>query len=583
MKISVQRALLLLLGGTVLVALIPGGLLLDRRLSLELERAAREELSIAPRLLADRNAARADALMMHAKELAASPAVTAAFRERDPEAAVRAALEARFDEREQVVVVSGEVDEAWAGPTPDPEMIAATRAGQMPVAFLSTAEGPAHVALAPVMDEETWLGAAGVLETLDEAGVAALAGLTSSDVAIDSRSPVAAVSTLDSARADALVRAVRGRPNGETVLEVQLPDGSLWWVTTGALGASSRALFARNVEQELSVLPRLRLGAAVAAGLALIVALLLGTLAARAIARPVHALAEASERLAAGDFAAPLPDSALREVDRVAYSFAQMRSALERRLEELEAANQALESQQERLQALQGELIQRDRLAASGRLVAELAHEIRNPVASIRNCLEVLDRRLEDEESKVFTQLAIEELARMHELAEGLLDLNRPVDPDAPGADTAVVAAQVAALMGAGTQGERWPIEVDVPAGGREAAIGPDALKQVLLNLLQNAQEAMPEGGRIEIRGRTADGRVILDVADHGTGISDDILARVFDPFFTTKGEVRGVGLGLFVAEGIVRRHGGALSARNRSDGQGAVFTIELSTVEEGA
>jgi len=583
MKISVQRALLLLLAGTVLVALIPGGLLLDRRLSLELERAAREGLSIAPRLLEDRNAARADALMMHAKDLAASPAVTAAFRERDPEAAVRAALEARFDEREQVVVVSGEFDEPWAGPTPDPEMIAATRAGQMPVAFLLTAEGPAHVALAPVMDEETWLGAAGVLETLDEASVAALAGLTSSDVAIDSGSPVAAVSTLDSARADALVRAVRDRLNGETVIEVQLPDGSLWWVTTAALGASSRALFARNVEQELSVLPRLRLGAAVAAGLALIVALLLGTLAARAIARPVHALAKASERLAAGDFAAPLPDSALREVDRVAYSFAQMRSALERRLEELEAANQALESQQERLQALQGELIQRDRLAASGRLVAELAHEIRNPVASIRNCLEVLDRRLEDEESKVFTQLAIEELARMHELAEGLLDLNRPVDPDAPGADTAVVAAQVAALMGAGTQGERWPIEVDVPAVGREAAIGPDALKQVLLNLLQNAQEAMPEGGRIEIRGRTADGRVILEVADQGTGISDDILARVFDPFFTTKGEVRGVGLGLFVAEGIVRRHGGALSARNRSDGQGAVFTIELSTVEEGA
>ena len=582
MKISVQRTLLLLLGGTVLVALIPGGLLLDRRLSLELERAAREELSIAPRLLADRNAARADALMMHAKDLAASPAVTAAFRERDPEAAVRAALDARFDAREQVVVVSGEVDEPWAGPMPDPEMIAATRAGQMPVSFLSTADGPAHVALAPVMDEETWLGAAGVLETLDEASVAALAGLTSSDVTIDSRSSGSDVSTLDSARADALVRAVRERPDGEAVLEVQLPDGSLWWVTTAALGSSSRALFARSVEQELSVLPRLRLGAAVAAGLALIVALLLGTLAARAIARPVHALAEASERLAAGDFAAPLPDSALREVDRVAYSFAQMRSALERRLEELEAANQALESQQERLQALQGELIQRDRLAASGRLVAELAHEIRNPVASIRNCLEVLDRRLEDEESKVFTQLAIEELARMHELAEGLLDLNRPVDPDAPGADTAVVAAQVAALMGAGTQGQRWPIDVDVPKVGREAAIGPDALKQVLLNLLQNAQEAMPEGGRIEIRGRTVGDRVILEVSDHGTGISDDILARVFDPFFTTKGEVRGVGLGLFVAEGIVRRHGGALSARNRSEGQGAVFTIELSQVEEG-
>jgi signal transduction histidine kinase len=313
----------------------------------------------------------------------------------------------------------------------------------------------------------------------------------------------------------------------------------------------------------------------------LVVALLLGTLVARAVARPVHALAEASERLTAGDFAAPLPDSSLREVDQVARSFAQMRSALERRLEELEEANRALARQQERLQALQGELIQRDRLTAGGRLVAELSHEIRNPVASIRNCLEVLDRRLEDDkESRVFTQLAIEELARMHELAEGLLDLNRPVDPDASGADPSAVAAQVAALMGAGTQGERWPIEVGFPPDGPEAAIAPDALKQVLINLVQNAQEAMPEGGRIEIRGRAVGGRVKVEVADRGAGISDDILAKIFDPFFTTKREVRGVGLGLFVAEGIVRRYGGVLSAQNRVDDQGAVFTIDLAAVK---
>ena len=258
-----------------------------------------------------------------------------------------------------------------------------------------------------------------------------------------------------------------------------------------------------------------------------------------------------------------------------------MRSALERRLEELEEANQALAIQQERLQALQGDLIQRDRLATSGRLVAELAHEIRNPVASIRNCLEVLDRRLaDDEEGRVFARLAIEELARMHELAEGLLDLNRPADPEASGADPAAVAAQVAAFMGAGTQGERWPVDVDVPDGTAEAAIAPDALKQVLINLVQNAQEAMADGGAIQITGQAADGRVTMTVADRGPGIPEDIQARIFDPFFTTKGEVRGVGLGLFIAEGIVRRYGGVLTAGNRSGGGGAVFTVELSVVE---
>jgi len=73
-----------------------------------------------------------------------------------------------------------------------------------------------------------------------------------------------------------------------------------------------------------------------------------------------------------------------------------------------------------------------------------------------------------------------------------------------------------------------------------------------------------------------------VTVADRGTGIPDDILPRMFDPFFTTKGEVRGVGLGLFVAEGIVRRYGGALTARNREDGGGAVFRLELPIATPG-
>ncbi|MBT8462089.1 MAG: HAMP domain-containing protein [Gemmatimonadetes bacterium] len=583
MTISLKRALLLLLGGTVLVALIPGGLVLDRRLTAELERAARDGLSIAPRLLEDRNAARADALMMHAKDLAASTAVVAAFRSLDAEAAVRAAREARFEEREEVVVVSGRSEELWAGPMPDDEMLDATRAGQMPVSFLATPAGPAHVALAPVMDEDAWIGAAGVFETLDGAGVAALAGLTRAEVLIESPLLEGVIATLDSTEALALLAAVPDDLHDGAVVEVVVADGSRWWVAQAPLGGTDRALFARSVEEELSVLPRLRRGAALAAGSALLLALLLGTLAAGAVARPVHALAGASERLTQGDFDAPLPRSSVREVDRVAQSFAEMRSALERRLEELEEANATLATQQERLQALQGDLIQRDRLETSGRLVAELAHEIRNPVASIRNCLEVLDRRLAgDEEGRVFARLAIEELARMHELAEGLLDLNRPADPEASGADPAAVSAQVAAFMAAGSQGSRWPIELDVPADTPAVAIAPDALKQVLINLVQNAQEAMLDGGTIQISGKLADDRVIVTVADHGPGIPEDMLARIFDPFFTTKGEVRGVGLGLFIAEGIVRRYGGILTAGNRMGGTGALFTLELPAEEAG-
>jgi len=579
MKISLQPALLLLLGGVVLVALVPGGLLLDRRLAHELERAAREELAVAPRVIADRNAARSDALMMHAKDLAAAPAVVSAFRAGDAASAVRAAEDARFTDREEVVVVPAQGSEPWAGPMPDPDMLAATQAGQMPVSFVAVEGGPAQLALAPVMDGESWLGAAGVFELLDETGAAALAGLTRSEVVVELDGTGVTSSTLDSARAVELAAAA---VTSADVVEVTLADGSRWWVAGAPLGSAGRVLFARDASTALAILPRLRGGAALAGCLALLLALVLGTLAAGGAARPVRALAEASERLTAGDFAAPVPRSALTEVDRVGRSFTEMRDALARRLEELEQANQELADQQERLQALQGELIQRDRLAASGRLVAELAHEIRNPVASIRNCLEVLDRRLvEDPEGRVFTELAIGELARMHELAEGLLDLNRPLDPDATVCDLTEVTEQVAALMGAGAQGERWPVRVSGSAAGREASISPEALKQVLINLVQNGQEAMPDGGPIDIRIDSEDGLILVEVADSGTGIPDDILPRIFDPFFTTKGEVRGVGLGLFVAEGIVRAHGGALTAANRSGGAGAIFRLQIPVARE--
>ena len=580
MKISLLPALLLLLGGVLLVAFVPAGVLLDRRLEAELEQAAREELAVAPRVIADRNAARSDALMMHAKDLAAVPDVVAGIRDGDAAAAVRAAEAAKFDEREEVVVVPAPGTEPWAGPMPDPELIDATRNGDMPVSFVAADDGPAQIALAPVMDGDTWLGAAGVYESLDETGAAALSGLTRSEVVVVRTDGSVTASTLDPDLASEIT-AVYG--NRTDVEEVLLADGSRWWVACEALDDSGRVLFARSADTALAILPRLQRGALVALGLALLFALLIGTLVAGAAARPVGALAEASERLAGGDFEAPVPRSALSDVDRVARSFSEMRDALASRLEQLEAANLELAEQQKRLQALQGELIQRDRLAASGRLVAELAHEIRNPVASIRNCLEVLDRRLaEDPEGRVFTSLAIGELARMHELAEGLLDLNRPLDPDATECDVAEVTEQVAALMGAGAQGERWPVSVSGAAESTPASISPDAVKQVLINLVQNAQEAMPDGGPIDIRVGADDGRIAVEIADRGTGIPDEILPRIFDPFFTTKGEVRGVGLGLFVAEGIVRARGGALVAENRTDRSGAVFRLEIPLAPPG-
>jgi signal transduction histidine kinase len=188
----------------------------------------------------------------------------------------------------------------------------------------------------------------------------------------------------------------------------------------------------------------------------------------------------------------------------------------------------------------------------------------------------VIRRRTQDQpELRRFADLAIDELLRMHELAEQMLELNRPMDPGASRCDANEVAQRVAAVLRAGDAGTRWPTTVSGAAAG-SVPLSPDVLKQVLLNLAQNAREAMPDGGTVEIRLAEEGGNVVVEVLDDGPGIADDVLPHVFDPFFTTKRDARGVGLGLFIAEGLVRRGGGRLAALNRSPERGACLRITL-------
>lgn len=569
MKPTLRQLLLLGLAAAVAVALVPAGLVLDRTLATRLEASARADLERAPMVLKDRNAARSDALMMHAREVAETPGLADAL---GVDAAAASALVADRPAEGELPVLVGPDGASLVGAAPAPAMLAATRRGESPVGFVRADGSLFAVSVSPVMADGDWRGAAGVAEPVDAGTAGTLAGLTASDVVITTGDTVVAATVADTL-ASALARAVTGPAADSAVREVEV-GGRPFWVTTSPLDGVGQVIFAVDVGRELAVLPELRRGALAAGAVALVLALLLGAVVATGVSRPVRGLARAADRLAEGDFHAPLESSRVEEVDRMAHAFARMRESLKARLAELSAANEELAERQDRLQALQSELIRRDRLAATGRLVAELAHEIRNPVANIRNLLEVLHRRLEgDDEGREFADLAIDELLRMHELAEQMLDMNRPMDPGASRADVGAVVDQVATLFRTGA--DAWTLETEtepVP----DAAIGPDTLKQVLLSLAQNAREAMPEGGGVRLSVERAGDRAVLEVADEGPGIDDDLLDRIFDPFFTTKEGVSGVGLGLFIAQGLVTRAGGRLSAYNHPDTGGAVFRLEL-------
>jgi signal transduction histidine kinase len=372
-----------------------------------------------------------------------------------------------------------------------------------------------------------------------------------------------------------LVRRAAGDP-GDGVIRAVALAGRRYLYTVAPLNGA-RVVFARDLDRALAIVGPLRRALAVSGLGALLLAMLLGAFLARQISGPVRSLAAAAGRLSRGDFDAPLTASTVGEVERVTVAFREMREALAARIGQLREANRMLEERQARLTALQAELIQRERVATSGRMAAELAHEIRNPVANVRNCLELLHRRLgRDPEGRQYASFAIDELLRMHELAERMLHLNRPRDPTLGACDAGEVAEEVAALARIGAR----EASISVHAGGPvRAAIVPDALKQILLNLVQNARDAVPEGLRLVIDVRSEGGAALISVEDNGPGIPAAIREHVFDPFFTTRVAAGGVGLGLFVVEGIVRGHGGSVAVEEAAGG-GARFRIRLPASE---
>ncbi|MGQ0641031.1 MAG: sensor histidine kinase [Gemmatimonadaceae bacterium] len=563
--------------------MVPAGIALHGRIADALEDQARRDLALAPRILADRSTAISDALMMRAKEFAHEPALAGALASGDRAAVDRIANARRPDVPAGIPVVVGADGSLWTGPLADSSTVAATRRGQMPVDTRGDSSSVHTLALAPVELNGRWVGAAGFAIPLTDDAARTLASLTRSDVIIVSTMRRRAVaSTLDSAMTEALVQSIVAHGRSDEPAEAREQRERVAAVTA-PLGDGAYVVFARVMREELELLPVLRRVALISAAGGLLLALLLGIVMANQVSRPVEELAGAARALGEGDFSAPLPRSRLNEVATVSHTFARMREALAARLDELQRANRELEDRAARLAALQSDMLQRERLAASAQLVGHLAHEIRNPVATLRNLLEVIQRRVgNDPESREYTALAIDELLRMHELAERMLDLNRPRDPSLQVAHVDQVVRDVVRLVRAG-DGGNGAAGVDITVRDDSdvmAAIAPDALKQVLLNLVQNAREAAqhartPIRPSVEIVVTQADERVELRVLDNGPGISPDVLPRIFDPFFTTKDRVQGVGLGLFVAEGIVRTAGGRLTASNRP-GSGAEFRIEL-------
>jgi two-component system, NtrC family, sensor histidine kinase HydH len=215
-----------------------------------------------------------------------------------------------------------------------------------------------------------------------------------------------------------------------------------------------------------------------------------------------------------------------------------------------------------------------ERLSALGQLSAGLAHEIRNPLASISGAAAILqrERELDPKQSKC-VRIIISECQRLDGLLSNFLNFARPRPPRFQMVDLHPIFENTLALAGHAVRGKTVHLEMKIGSPSPRVECDPEQLEQVLLNLMLNAIEASPEGGTVTIEALFDSSSVTINVTDLGHGVATAHVDRLFDPFFTTK--EHGTGLGLPVAHQIVRQMGGSLLA-NRNTGPGMTFSITL-------
>jgi len=213
-----------------------------------------------------------------------------------------------------------------------------------------------------------------------------------------------------------------------------------------------------------------------------------------------------------------------------------------------------------------------DRLSAIGQLSASLAHEIRNPLASIDGAANLIESAQTSAETRA-SALAIihKEIQRLNRLLTNLLDFARPRPPEFRAVEPARLIDAIITLAEHSAQQKGIVIRKDVPSAVPPFEGDPEQMKQVLLNLAINAVQAMTAPGEVVLSARQTGSSVIMGVRDQGPGIQSGDLDRIFNPFFTTKES--GTGLGLSVVHQIVTQHGGAVKAERNPDA-GMTFSV---------
>ena len=312
----------------------------------------------------------------------------------------------------------------------------------------------------------------------------------------------------------------------------------------------------------------------------------------RLVQVPLNDLENGARKLASGDLEQTIPVRSADEFGQLAASFNAMTAALKNSRQELQEWGRTLEAKVEKrtqeLRIAQAEAVRGEKLASVGLLAAGIAHELNNPLTGILTFSHLIRQKMPDASPDAEDlDLVIRETKRCAAIIRRLLDFAREKTPEKKFADLNQIIEDTARIIERPAHLRDIEVTMELDRSLPPVWVDADLLKQVIMNMLVNAQHAIEEKGSITIRSRRCpDARrpetgaepvpmVEISIVDTGCGILEKNLPRVFDPFFTSKEVGKGTGLGLSVSHGIVRAHGGTIEVESKI-GEGSTFRVYL-------
>ncbi|MHC4079004.1 MAG: sensor histidine kinase [Planctomycetota bacterium] len=315
----------------------------------------------------------------------------------------------------------------------------------------------------------------------------------------------------------------------------------------------------------------------------LLVCVLIGLFVYRFVNRPVKRLMAGIRGVSEGRFDSSIHVDSANELGHLAHAFNKMTQDLGTARAELRTWADRLEKQVEEktrdLQIAQTQVVRSEKLSSLGILAAGVAHELNSPLTGILTFAHLLLKKApEDTQEREDLQLIVNECNRCSSIIRHLLDFSRENPPEKTASNINEIIQRAVSLVE--HQALFHDIEIDSRLGPSLLPVEVDfsQMQQVFLNLLVNAAEAMPNGGKVTIHSYSPEStpeRLVVEVQDTGSGIPKELINKIFDPFFTSKAVGKGTGLGLAVIYGIVKRHGGLIEVVS-TPGAGTTFSVSL-------